>query len=171
MKRLLVLATAIVTFGAGCMSNPLIKVEAPVQPEAPAETMSPPETPTVAEPQQDMPSPPETTQPITKPVANPPSPPVTQPVVKPPEQIVGKVFVTITDTGFSPQVVAISAGDTVVWTNKGTSNHTVASNGALIYDSGNIPAGTSWSRTFSAPGSYGYHCGAHPSEGGTVVVR
>ena len=68
-------------------------------------------------------------------------------------------------------MIAVNAGDTVVWTNKGTQNHTVASDGSLLYDSGNIPSGTSWSRKFSAPGSYGYHDGAHPSLKGTVTVH
>lgn len=80
------------------------------------------------------------------------------------------LVVQIKDSSFSPQVIAINAGDTIVWINKAASNHTVASSGSLLWDSGNILPGKSYSRQFKSAGSYAYHCGAHPSMTGTVVV-
>lgn len=81
------------------------------------------------------------------------------------------VYITITDSGFSPQITAVNAGDIVVWTNKGTSNHTSVSDNSLIWDSNNIFPGASYRRTFPQPGSYLYHCGAHPNMKGTIVVH
>ncbi|MFH1077821.1 MAG: hypothetical protein V1745_00855 [Patescibacteria group bacterium] len=176
MKHLLAIALSASLFGAGCMSSPVLDFEPQTQAPVPSEETTETVAPQAEEATTTIQAPTATEQPAatsptpatTKPSTIKPTP---KPVVKPPSQIVGKVYVTITDTGFQPQTVAVSPGDTVVWTNKGTSNHTVASNGALIYDSGNIPVGTSWSRVFPAAGSYGYHDGAHPALGGTVVVR
>jgi len=39
------------------------------------------------------------------------------------------------------------------------------------FDSGNISAGSRFSRTFSVVGTYKYHCTIHPSMTGTVVVK
>ncbi|MCI0479782.1 cupredoxin domain-containing protein [Candidatus Uhrbacteria bacterium] len=182
MPKFLAFFLTLSLFGAGCLSTPVFDLSAPEQETAPQEEVMAPveavaepedvETPTSSEaaaaPVETVPSAPaKTTTPA--PVTTTPAP-APKPTVDP-TKVVGKVYVTITDTGFSPQVMAISAGDTVVWTNKGTKNHTVASDGALIYDSGNIPPGASWSRTYMSVGSYGYHCGAHPTEKGTIVVR
>ena len=81
------------------------------------------------------------------------------------------VAVTITGGTFSPQVIAVNAGDTVVWVNKDSVSHTSKSNAALIWDSGNIAPGKSYSRIFKAAGSYPYSCAVHPSMQGTVVVH
>lgn len=81
-----------------------------------------------------------------------------------------RVTVSITDSAFAPQVLAIKAGDTVIWVNNGATNHTSASLGALIWDSGNIPPGSSYSRKFPATGSYNYYDGV-TNHTGTVIVR
>ena len=71
---------------------------------------------------------------------------------------------------FSPQTIAINEGDTIEWVNKDTVSHTVASDGALLWDSGNLAPGKTYKRTFKA-GTYTYHCGSHPSMKGTVIVK
>jgi plastocyanin len=78
--------------------------------------------------------------------------------------------VTITDTGFSPATMAVNVGDKVTWVNKSTKPQTSASAGNTLWDSGNIPIGSSYTRTFNAPGSYNYVSGSTQLKG-TVVVH
>lgn len=73
------------------------------------------------------------------------------------------------DSVFSPQVIAVNPGDTVVWKNVGKLNHTTTGANTL-WDSGNIAPGGSFSRTFTASGRYEYRCSYHPGMTGTVVV-
>lgn len=81
--------------------------------------------------------------------------------------------VTIQDFSFSPATLTIKVGTTVQWTNNGPSQHTTTSD-AATWNSGplNAPmgggsygggsAGGSYSFTFNATGTYGYHCSLHP---------
>lgn len=73
------------------------------------------------------------------------------------------------NNGYTPQVLAIRAGDTVVWTNKSTANHTVHSE-AVLWDSGNLAPGQSYRRTFAAVGTYNYYCAIHPGMKAQIVV-
>jgi plastocyanin len=78
--------------------------------------------------------------------------------------------VTITAAGFTPKSVTISTTDTVKWTNKDTKNHQiVANNGSFA--SAVIGPGRSYSHTFKAAGTYGYHDALHPALTGKVVVK
>ena len=62
---------------------------------------------------------------------------------------------------FDPPTVDARAGDTVVWHNTGTMQHSVtAADGS--FDSGLIAAGGTWKRTFTAPAFVDYHCTPHP---------
>jgi plastocyanin len=62
---------------------------------------------------------------------------------------------------FDPTVLEARAGDTVVWRNAGTLQHTVtADNGS--FDSGMIDSGKTFERRFDTPGVYAYHCTPHP---------
>jgi plastocyanin len=72
---------------------------------------------------------------------------------------------------FSPASVTLVIGvnNTVTWTNNDYSIHTVTSNTGL-FDSGLLNHGNSWTYTFTAPGTYGYHCSIHPFMTGTVRV-
>lgn len=81
--------------------------------------------------------------------------------------------VTIQDFTFSPATLTIKVGTTVQWRNNGPSAHTTTSD-AATWNSGtlNAPmgggaygggsAGGSYSFTFNATGTYGYHCSLHP---------
>ncbi len=80
-------------------------------------------------------------------------------------------YVTIQGLTFGPQILAVNAGATVTWSNKDTVNHTVDSDAVRVFNSGNLPAGKSYSHTFTSPGTYTYHCSVHPGMTGTVVVR
>jgi plastocyanin len=88
---------------------------------------------------------------------------------------------------FAPAQVTIKAGDTVKWENVGNSVHHATDDpaaaikpgdvanpaGAKPFDSGFLPPGSSFTYTFTVPGTYKYVCAAHETSGmsGEVVVR
>jgi plastocyanin len=101
----------------------------------------------------------------------------------------GSMTVTIQDFSFAPQTVTVKAGTTVHWINQGPSAHTTVSD-APLWDSGPLDApsggggyggggtssGASFDFTFTAPGTYAYHCKLHPVSSypnftGTVIVN
>lgn len=73
------------------------------------------------------------------------------------------------DFDFVPATVTIAVGDTVTWTNNGASAHT--STGGS-WDSGTMNPGNTFSHTFTAAGTFPYHCEFHQSIGmvGTIIV-
>ena len=94
--------------------------------------------------------------------------------------------VEITSSGFSPNPVEINGGDTIVFLNKDSSDHWVASaihpthtsypeSGGCIgrkFDScRRLAAGENFTFTFNQVGSWNYHDHLNPSLTGTVVVK
>ncbi|HEV8627017.1 MAG TPA: plastocyanin/azurin family copper-binding protein, partial [Acidimicrobiia bacterium] len=71
--------------------------------------------------------------------------------------------------GFAPKVVDVKAGDTVVWKNMGTIEHSVTAD-AGAFDAGLIKPGATFERKFDTPGVYAYHCTPHPWMKGIVRV-
>ncbi len=68
-----------------------------------------------------------------------------------------------------PDNTEIAKGDTVEWTNKMGTVHTVtADNGE--FDSGNLNINDSFSHTFEAAGAVAYHCEIHKFMKGTVTA-
>jgi plastocyanin len=152
MKQFLATLSVLALLGAGCATAPWTQTSAePTQP-----TISPDaKTPEAAAP---------------KPSAEKPA--VVKPAVKKPAPAPVGPEVTIEDSAFAPQTMAIKAGDTVIWKNKSTKSHTVTSSGGfLLLNSGNIAPGKTFSHTFDSPGSYTYHCGIHEGMTGTIIVR
>jgi plastocyanin len=82
----------------------------------------------------------------------------------------GANAVFIQGTAFSPATITVAAGTTITWTNKDSFNHTVTSNSPL-FDSGAMGNGGTFSYTFTAAGTYPYHCSLHLSMTGTVIVN
>jgi len=78
--------------------------------------------------------------------------------------------VQILSKAFSPQVIAASIGDKIVWQNKDTKPHTSHSNSALLWDTGSIAPGASAGHVFNSPGSYSYS-DANTGMQGTVIIR
>jgi plastocyanin len=78
------------------------------------------------------------------------------------------------DKYFEPATITISAGQKVIWINKGKLDHTVTSNNGY-FDSGHIRPGEKVSYSFPKPGTYSYKCTLHTfmSFGmkGTVIVK
>jgi len=74
---------------------------------------------------------------------------------------------------FSPASVTIAVGDTVTWTVVGAAPHTVTEDGGAFASPGSfLTTGQTYQFTFSAPGTYHYHCAIHGSVmAGTVVVE
>ena len=71
---------------------------------------------------------------------------------------------------FSPATLTIKAGTTVTWNNNDNTAHTVTADDNS-FDSGNLAAGKTYTRTFNAMGSYPYHCTIHSGMTGTIVVQ
>jgi plastocyanin len=66
--------------------------------------------------------------------------------------------------------LVVSPGTTVIWVNDDDVVHTATANDGA-WDSGFIPPGQSWARTFDRQGEHAYHCIPHPNMVGTIVVR
>jgi plastocyanin len=71
--------------------------------------------------------------------------------------------------GYDTPNLAISAGQTVTWTNTGAQQHTVTADDTSL-DSGLIDPGNSFSFEFDTPGVYTYHCTPHPWMMASITV-
>ena len=71
---------------------------------------------------------------------------------------------------FAPVTLDIAAGTQVIWTNKQDVPHDVTADDRQ-YVSNTLTIDQTYSRTFTTPGSYTYHCSIHPFMKATVVVH
>ncbi len=77
--------------------------------------------------------------------------------------------VTIQGFAYIQQSLIVKKGDTVVWTNKDSTAHTVTGkNGGPSSPTLNTDA--TYSYTFRDAGTFSYYCAFHPSMTGTVIV-
>ena len=76
---------------------------------------------------------------------------------------------TIKGFSFQPDVLKVKVGTKVTWTNDDTVAHTVTGD-TNSFASGELRPGSSFSFTFTRPGTYAYHCSIHPSMHGSVVI-
>lgn len=92
------------------------------------------------------------------------------------EKTATEAAVTLTSTGFNPQVLTIKIGTKVVWTNKSGQLATVNSDPHPTHTAyprlnlGEFDNGQSLSLIFDKVGRYGYHNHIDASEIGTVIV-
>jgi plastocyanin len=64
----------------------------------------------------------------------------------------------------------VPVGTTLTWSNEDEAVHTVtAADGS--WDSGRLPIGATYSRTFAQSGSYAYGCSIHAAMKGTITVN
>jgi plastocyanin len=78
--------------------------------------------------------------------------------------------VWIQNMAFSPSIITVAAGTTITWTNKDGMAHTVTSD-TNLFDSGNISSNGSYTHTFTASGTYPYHCAVHLDMTASVKVN
>ena len=77
--------------------------------------------------------------------------------------------VAIQGFAFGPATITVKPGTTVTWTQQDEDQHTVTANDGS-FTSSPLITGTTYTHTFTAPGTYQYHCSIHPFMHGTVVV-
>jgi plastocyanin len=75
----------------------------------------------------------------------------------------------IGDNTFTPQVLKVPAGTTIVWTHGGQKPHTVTADDGSV-DSETLRAGASFQQTFKTPGAYAYYCDFHGAPGGVGMA-
>ncbi|MEZ4706822.1 MAG: cupredoxin family copper-binding protein [Caldilineaceae bacterium] len=84
------------------------------------------------------------------------------------------VELTIDTFIFSPQVVEVPVGTTIIWTNMDAIDHTVTAGApdaeTGVFDSGFFNQGERFAFTFTEVGEYAYFCKRHPNMRGMVVV-
>ncbi|MFA6510001.1 MAG: plastocyanin/azurin family copper-binding protein [Candidatus Peribacteraceae bacterium] len=81
--------------------------------------------------------------------------------------------VSLRNHAYTPARLTVKIGTQVTWKNNEESNvpHTVTRNqGQQGPLSGVMTKGETYSYTFTATGSYAYHCAFHPTMTGSVVV-
>src|SRR6266550_6683186 len=78
--------------------------------------------------------------------------------------------VNIQGSAFVPPTTTVRVGDTVSWTNRDAFSHTSTSDTGA-WNSDVIRAGSSFSFTFRAAGTFAYHCAIHAFMHGTIEVQ
>ena len=76
--------------------------------------------------------------------------------------------VKITNFSFSPQVLTIHKGDTVMWTNMDSASHTVI---GKDFKSPVLNKNDTFKFTFNSTGSFDYVCSFHSEMTGKVIVK
>ena len=84
----------------------------------------------------------------------------------------GKTYtIAIQNFAFSPVSLTIHKGDSVVWTNFDTAPHTVTSDTGTELNSDKLSKGQTYAHTFTAVGTYTYHCAVHTMMTATIIVQ
>lgn len=78
--------------------------------------------------------------------------------------------VAIRGFAFVPQVITVSPGTTVTWTNADEDPHTVVANDRSFHSAA-LDEDGKYSFTFTKPGDYAYFCSLHPHMTGRIVVK
>ena len=88
--------------------------------------------------------------------------------------------VCMSGSTFSPANLTITHGTAVTWMNGDAITHTVtsATGSTDVFDSNNVPGGTTFVHTFATAGTYEYYCKIHGLNGapptgmhGTITVN
>jgi len=82
-------------------------------------------------------------------------------------------IVTIQGSAFSPQVITVTAGSSILWTNRDLVTHTatgVLTNVEPVCGARFMAGNQTCTNRFMTPGVYPYYCAIHPFMLGTVVV-
>ncbi len=87
-----------------------------------------------------------------------------------PSSTAGTVAVKIANFAFDPAQVSAKVGDTVTWTNNDSTGHTATVDNNDTCTTVTLENGASGGITFTAAGSYPFHCKIHPNMTGTIEV-
>ena len=79
--------------------------------------------------------------------------------------------IEISDFAFKQSQLTINVGDTIIWTNKDSTRHTVTSDAGNELGSDYLPKNEIYSHTFNLAGTFDYHCRPHPYMKGKIIVR
>lgn len=71
---------------------------------------------------------------------------------------------------FTPQVLTITPGTTVTWTNADEDPHTVIANDKSFHSAA-LDTDDKYSYTFTKPGEFAYFCSLHPHMTGKIIVK
>ena len=81
----------------------------------------------------------------------------------------GEVSVAVKDFAFSPADITAKVGQTITFTNGDSAPHTASLDDGSC-TTPNIAPGASDGLTFTAAGTYPFHCNVHPNMKGTITV-
>jgi plastocyanin len=81
----------------------------------------------------------------------------------------GEVSVAVEGFAFSPADITATVGQTITFTNGDSAPHTATLDDGSC-TTPNIAPGSSDGLTFSAAGTYPFHCNVHPNMKGTITV-
>lgn len=86
------------------------------------------------------------------------------------KSLVAPTDITIDSSTYSSSSVTISAGETVRFTNNDSMKHTATADDAS-WGTGTLNQGDTFTKRFSTPGTYTYHCSYHSTMTGTIIVE
>jgi plastocyanin len=78
--------------------------------------------------------------------------------------------VAIQGFAFVPQVITITPGTTITWTNADEDPHTVTANDKSFHSAA-LDTDDTYRFTFIKPGDYAYFCSLHPHMMGKIIVK
>lgn len=78
--------------------------------------------------------------------------------------------VSIKGFAFVPQVITVTPGTPIVWTNADEDPHTVTANDKSFHSAA-LDTGDKYRFIFTRPGVYAYFCSLHPHMTGKILVK
>jgi plastocyanin len=82
----------------------------------------------------------------------------------------GTVQAAMAGSSFTPSTIQAKVGDVVAWTNNDSIGHTATVDDDPVCTTETLAAGATGAITFSAAGSYAFHCKIHSNMTGTIEV-
>ena len=87
-----------------------------------------------------------------------------------PSTAAGTVTASIIDFEFDPATVSAKVGDVISWTNDGATPHTATVDDHGACATAQLAVGQSGAISFTAAGTYPFHCAVHPTMKGTIEI-
>lgn len=82
----------------------------------------------------------------------------------------GVYAIIIQNGAFNPNSLTVRTGTNVQWTNRDNTTHQIISDSGA-FQSPILNPGDSYNFYFAKSGVFGYHCGIHSTETGTIIVQ